>query len=241
MTKIKYDISLIFAVPLQEGFNERPSKIPPPHELWTTPGYLFILKENIGHQKDKFAPVKLTDKILGVFRVLELTSRSLIESQVEMCDRGMGNGKLGNVVLIPSVTWGIGRAEDRHLFVKAKCWVFYFPHLLVESPSAEECNWICDGSLAPAIAKGRWSLFFFFNLFSGTLQESALNLKRINWKLGGNLKELVFSGNLKESVLREKHLSVELLQLMEDKKHEHWTGFSCVNFDTVLLASVLFH
>ena len=203
MTKIKYDISLISAVPLQEGFNEWPGKIPPPRELWTIPGYLFISKEIIGHQKAKFSPAKLTDKILSVSRAVELASRSLIESRVKMWDRGMGNGKFGNLDLILSVTWGISRAADRYLFVKAKCRVFYFLCLLIEIQSAEEGSGICNGSLAPSIAKGSWS----FSVFSGTLKESSLNLKRIKWKLSGNLKESAFSGNLKESGLKEKHLS----------------------------------
>lgn len=77
MAKIKYDISLISAVPLQEGFNKRPSKIPPPRELWTVPGYLFILKEINGHQRAKFCPVKPIDNILSVSHAVELASRSL--------------------------------------------------------------------------------------------------------------------------------------------------------------------
>lgn len=111
MTKIKYDISLISVVPLQEGFNEWPSKIPPPCELWTIPGYLFILKEIIRHQRAKFSPLNPYGKILSVSHAVELASRSLIESQVRMWDRGMGNGKFGNLDLILWMTWGIRSCE----------------------------------------------------------------------------------------------------------------------------------
>lgn len=46
---IKHGISLVSAVLLQEGFNVWPSEIPSSCELWTIPGYLFILKVIIGH------------------------------------------------------------------------------------------------------------------------------------------------------------------------------------------------
>lgn len=82
----------------------------------------------------------------------------------------MGRGEFGNLDLILSMTWRISRAADRCLF---------------KSPLAEEGKWICNSSLAPSIERG--SQFFF--VFSGSSKEPALNLKRIEWKLGDNLEE----------------------------------------------------
>lgn len=89
---------------------------------------------------------------------------------------------------------------SRQMFVceSKVLWTFYFCHLLIERPSAEEGNWVCDGSLTPSVAKGSWCFFVF----------------------RGTLKEPAFSDNLKASVLKENHLSLEHLQLMENKKHE---------------------
>lgn len=89
-TKIKYDIILISTVPLQEGFNEWSSKIPLPCELWTIPGYLFILEEILGRQSTKFPPVKLADENLHVSRAIKLSSTgSVVTSQ----DVGQKDGK----------------------------------------------------------------------------------------------------------------------------------------------------
>lgn len=82
----------------------------------------------------------------------------------------MGRGQFGNLDLILSMTWRISRTADRCLF---------------KSPIAEEGKWVCNSSIAPFIE--RESQFFF--VFSGSLKEPTLNLKRIEWKLGGNLEE----------------------------------------------------
>lgn len=85
-----------------------------------------------------------------------------------MWDREMGHGKFGNLGLILSDLRD--QSGSRQAFMKAKCCIFYFPHLLVESPSAEEGNWLCNGSFTPSTAKGRWS----YSVFCGTLKESTL-------------------------------------------------------------------
>lgn len=138
-----------------------------------------------------------------------------------MWDRRMGNGKFGNLGLIPS---DLGdQSGSRQALVKAKCRIFYCPGLLVESPSAEEGNRL---SMAPSplpLQREDGPILYLVVLWRNLL------LKRIKWKSGVHLKESAFSGNLKESVLKEKHLSLEHLQLLDDKKHKYTMNwfFSC--------------